>query len=76
MDKLKAQGWYEVFTNTQMGCSQPDVVEFYANVALSGDVLTSTVNGVLIEVNAQALRVILGCQQQDLTYMSSRTSPC
>jgi len=43
-----------------MGCSQPDVVEFYANVTLSGDVLTSTVNGVLIEVNAQALRVILG----------------
>jgi len=43
-----------------MGCSQPDVAKFYANVALSGDVLTSTVNGVLIEVNAQALWVILG----------------
>jgi len=60
LDKLKAQGWYELFTNTQMGCSQPVVAEFYANVALSGDVLTSTVNGVLIEVNAQALGVILG----------------
>ena len=60
LDKLKAQGWYELFTNTQMGCSQPDVAEFYANVALAGDVLTSTVNGVLIEVNAQALGVILG----------------
>jgi len=43
-----------------MRCSQPDVAEFYANVALSMDVLTSTVNGVLIEVNAQALGVILG----------------
>ena len=43
-----------------MGCSQPDVAEFYANVALVGDVFTSTVNGVLIEVNAQALGVILG----------------
>ena len=60
LDKLKAQGWYELFTNTQMGCSQPDVAEFYANVALSGEVLTSTVNGVLIEVDAQALGVILG----------------
>jgi len=40
LDKLKAQGWYELFTNTQMGCSQP-------NVALFGDVLTSTANGVL-----------------------------
>jgi len=36
------------------------VAEFYANVALCGDVLTSTVNGVLIEVNAQALGAILG----------------
>ena len=60
LEKLKAQGWYELFTNTQVGCSQPDVAEFYANVALFRDVLTSTVNGVLIEVNAQALGVILG----------------
>jgi len=60
LDKLKAQGWFELFTNTHMGCSQPDVAEFYTNVSLSGDVLTSTVNGVLIDVNAQALGVILG----------------
>ena len=39
LEKLRAQGWLELFTNTQMGCSQPDVAEFYANVALSGDVL-------------------------------------
>ena len=60
LDKLKAQGWFELFTNTQMGCSQPDVAEFYANVLLSGDVLSSTVNGVLIKVDARALGVILG----------------
>jgi len=60
LDKLKAQGWYELFTNTQLGCSQPDVAEFYANVTLHGDVISSSVNGVLIEVNAQALGVILG----------------
>ena len=32
LDKLKAQGWFELFSNTQIGCSQPDVAEFYANV--------------------------------------------
>ena len=36
------------------------MAEFYVNVVLAGDVLTSTVNGVLVEVNAQALGVILG----------------
>ena len=43
-----------------MGYSQPDVVELYANVSVSEGVLTSTVNGVLIEVDARALGVILG----------------
>ena len=60
LDKLRAQGWYKLFVNTQLGCSQPDIAEFYANVALHGKVISSTVNGVLIEVNAQALGVILG----------------
>ena len=60
VDKIKAQGWYDLFTNTKMVCSPPDIAEFYANVSLHGDVITSTVNGVLIEVNAQALGVILG----------------
>jgi len=57
---LKAQGWFELFTNTQLGCSQPDVAEFYANVFVVEGVLTSTVNGVLIEVDSRALGVILG----------------
>jgi len=58
--KLKAQRWFELFTNTQLRCSQPNVTKFYANVSLSKGVLSSTVNGVLIEVDARALRVILG----------------
>jgi len=33
---------------------------FYANVSVSEGVLSSTVNGVLIEVHARALGVILG----------------
>ena len=36
LEKLRAQGLYELFMNTQLGCSQPDVDEFYANVALHG----------------------------------------
>jgi len=59
LDKLKAQGWFELFTNTQLGCSQPNVAEFYANISVSEGVLTSTINGVLIEVDARALGVIL-----------------
>ena len=47
LDKLKAQGWFKLFTNTQMGCSQQVVAEFYANVSLPEGVLSSTVNGCL-----------------------------
>ena len=36
------------------------MAEFYANVSLSGGVLSSRVNGVLIEVDAQALGAFLG----------------
>jgi len=43
-----------------MRCSQPDVAEFYANVSLSEGVLSSTVHGVLIKVDARTLGVILG----------------
>jgi len=35
------------------------VAEFYANVSLSEGMLSSTVNGVLIEVDTRALGVIL-----------------
>jgi len=53
--KLRAQGWLELFTNTPLGCSQPDLVEFYTNISVSEGSLISTVNGVLIEVDARAL---------------------
>ena len=52
LDKLRDQGWLELFTNTQLGCSQPDLAKFYANVIVSEGLLASTVNGVLIEVEA------------------------
>ena len=76
LNKLRAQRWSELFTNSLMGCSQPDLAEFYANVTASDGLLTSIVNGVLIEVDARALGVILGVPATALTYMSGRTSHC
>ena len=58
-----------------MGCSQPDVAEFYANVIVSEGVLTSTVNGMLIEIDARALGVILGVPATGLICMFGRTNP-
>jgi len=60
LDKLRDQGWLELFTNTQMGCFQPDLVEFYANVSVTEDRVASTVNGVHIEFDAHTLGDILG----------------
>ena len=34
LDKLMAQGWLELFTNTQLGCSVSDLAEFYANCSV------------------------------------------
>ena len=47
-------------TNTQLGCSQPNLAEFYANVSITADRVTSIVNGVLLEFDAHTLGDILG----------------
>ena len=65
LDKLRAQGWLELFTNTQLGCSQPDLAEFYANVSVTEDTVTSTVNGVLMEFDAHTLGDILRVPAED-----------
>ena len=44
----------------QLGCSQPDLAEFYANVSVTEDRVTSQVNGVHIEFDAHILGDILG----------------
>jgi len=44
LDKLRAQGWLELFANTQLGCSVPDLAEFYANCNITNAVVTSEVN--------------------------------
>jgi len=59
LEKLRRQGWLELFTNTQLGCSQPDLVEFYARVTVTEGTVTSVVNRVQIEFDAQTLGDIL-----------------
>ena len=60
LEKLRRQGWLELFTNTQLGCSQPDQAEFYARVTVTEGLVTSMVNWVHIEFDAQTLGDILG----------------
>jgi len=76
LEKLRSEGWLELFTNTQLGCSQLDLAEFYARVTVTEGTVTSVVNGVRIEFDAQTLGDILGVPAAGLTYMSRRTSPC
>ena len=35
LDKLRAQGWLDLFTNTKLRCSVADLAEFYANYSVA-----------------------------------------
>ena len=48
-----------------MGCSQPDLAEFYANVSITEGKVTSKVNGVKREFYVQTLGEILGVPAAD-----------
>ena len=45
LEKLEAQGWLELFTNTKRGCSISKLVDFYANDVVTNGVVTTTANG-------------------------------
>ena len=55
LKNLTDQGWFELFTNTQMGCTQPELAEFYAKVVVTEGIVTSEVNGVKILFDARTL---------------------
>ena len=57
---MRRQGWLELFTNTQLESSQPELAEFYAKVTVTEGIMTSMVNGVHTEFEAQTLGDILG----------------
>ena len=44
-----------MFINTQLGCSAPELAEFYARVSVTEGTVTSEVNGVKIVFDAQKL---------------------
>jgi len=76
LDKLRAQGWLELFTNTQLGCSQSDPAEVYANVIVTKGRMTSIVNGVLIEVDTRALGEILSVRAKGFDLYIREDNPC
>jgi len=45
LQKLRAQGWLELSTNTQLGCSVAELAEFYTNYSVTKGVVTSEVGG-------------------------------
>ena len=60
LKELKAQGWLNLFTNIQMGCSILDLAEFDANCKVTNGVVTSEVNGKKLRFDAKKLGEILG----------------
>jgi len=60
LHKLRAQGWFELITNTQLGCSVPELVEFYANCTVIEGEVTSMVNGEQLRFDSKTLGEILG----------------
>ena len=69
LTKLRAQGWLELFANTQLGCSVPELAEFYANCEVTEGVVTSFVNGQGIKVDAPTLRKFWECPHKALMCM-------
>jgi len=59
LEKLEAQGWLDLFTDTKKGCSVPDSAEFYANYIVTNGVLTSTVNDHDLRLDAKKLGELL-----------------
>ena len=59
LKKLRAQGWMELFTNTQLGCSVPELAKFYANCSVTKGV-TSEVGRKKIQFDVPKLGEILG----------------
>jgi len=60
LDKLRVQGWLELFTNNQLGCSVPDLAKFYAHCLVTDGVVTSEVNRTKIRFDTKELDEILG----------------
>ena len=60
LEKLRIQGWLDLFTNTQRGCSVLELAVFYAHCVVANGVLTSTVGGHRLTFDAANLGEMLG----------------
>ena len=60
LEKLRVQGWLDLFTNTQIGCSISELAEFYANCVVTNGVVTSIVGGHRIWFDTADLVEMLG----------------
>jgi len=60
LEKLRIQGWLDLFMNTQGGCSIPKFAEFYAHCVVTNVVVTSTIGGHKLRFDAADLGEMLG----------------
>lgn len=60
IEKVRAQGWFDLFTNTNLRCSVPELAEFYSNCHIEKEVVESRVGGKCIRFDAEKLGTILG----------------
>jgi len=64
LEKLEAQGWLDLFTDTKRGCSVPNLAEFYANCVVINGVVTSTVNDHNLRFDVKKLGGLLGVSSE------------
>jgi len=64
LEKLKDQGWLDLFTDTKKGCLVPDLAKFYVNCVITNGVVTSTVNGLEVRFDARELGELLGVSSE------------
>jgi len=64
LEKLEAQGWLDLFTDTKRGCLVPDLVELYVNCIVTDGVVTNTVNDHDLGFDAKKLGELLGVSSE------------
>jgi len=64
LEKLEAQWWLDLLTDTKRGCSVPNLAEFYANCVVTNGVVTSTVNDHDQQFDAKKLGELLGVSSE------------
>jgi len=64
VEKIKAQGWLELFSDPKRWCSVPDLAEFYANCVVTNGVVPSIVNGHEVWLDAKKLGELLGVSSE------------